>query len=49
MGKKQDLKDAEKGEIIKYLAMNLSTLKISKLLSRDHRTIKKFIFDSLFI
>lgn len=43
MGKKADLNNLEKQKITKLLAKKVSTQEISKILNRDHRTIKKFI------
>lgn len=42
MGKKCDLTQNEKQEIIKLLHCGNDTLKISKVLKRDHRTIQAF-------
>lgn len=46
MGQKRDLTDSEKSKIVRCLAEGCSTLKIAKLLRRDHRTIKRFIQNS---
>ncbi|KAJ1179529.1 hypothetical protein NDU88_004763 [Pleurodeles waltl] len=46
MGQKKDLTGSEKSKIVRYLAEGSSTLKIAKLLKRDHRTIKRFIQNS---
>lgn len=46
MGQKRDLTGSEKSKIVRYLAEGCSTLKIAKLLKRDHRTIKRFIQNS---
>ncbi|KAJ1109037.1 hypothetical protein NDU88_006406 [Pleurodeles waltl] len=46
MGQKKDLTGSEKSKIVRYLAEGCSTLKIAKLLKRDHRTIKRFIQNS---
>ena len=35
----------ERREIIKLLAKDKSTLEISKILKRDHKTVKRFIDD----
>ena len=43
MGKKRDLSEEEKAEIIKKLGKGVDTLQISKLLKRDHRTIQSFV------
>ena len=42
MGRKQDLQFSEKGKIVTLLSKGRSSLEISKILKRDHRTIKKF-------
>ena len=41
MARKKELTLEEKNKIIQKLAQGMSTLKISKELGRDHRTIKK--------
>uniref|UniRef100_A0A3P9ASB2 ST8 alpha-N-acetyl-neuraminide alpha-2,8-sialyltransferase 6 n=1 Tax=Maylandia zebra TaxID=106582 RepID=A0A3P9ASB2_9CICH len=46
MGQKKDLTATEKSKIVRYLAEGCSSLKIAKLLKRDHRTIKRFIQNS---
>lgn len=46
MGKKSDLSDSEKSKIVKSLSEGCSTLEISKILGRDHRTIKRFAANS---
>ena len=46
MGKGRDLQPAEKTTIVQQLAEGMSTHQIARLLSRDHRTIKKFVADS---
>uniref|UniRef100_A0A668TI68 Ubiquitin-like domain-containing protein n=2 Tax=Oreochromis aureus TaxID=47969 RepID=A0A668TI68_OREAU len=46
MGQKKDLTGSEKSKIVRYLAEGCSSLKIAKLLKRDHRTIKRFIQNS---
>lgn len=46
MGQKMDLTGSEKSKIVRYLAEGCSSLKIAKLLKRDHRTIKRFIQNS---
>lgn len=43
MGKKKDLTASEKARIVQLLHDGSSSLEISKLLSRDHRTVKKLI------
>ena len=43
MGKHMDLTQEEKANIVTRLAQGKKTLKISKELSRDHRTIKRFV------
>jgi len=45
MGKRRDLLMLEKTKIVQLLHDGESSLEISKLLGRDHRTIKKFIED----
>ncbi|CAI9734939.1 element Tc3 transposase [Octopus vulgaris] len=45
MAKGKMLTDSEKGEIVKLLAAKKSTLEISKILKRDHRTVKRFVID----
>ena len=46
MGQKRDLTDAEKAKIVKSLSEGCSTLEISKILGRDHETIKRFVANS---
>jgi len=46
MGKKSDLKQEEKTQIVEKLSEGQSTLEIAKLLHRDHRTIKTFVRNS---
>ena len=46
MGKNSDLTPNEKCQVVQLLADGCSTLNISKQLSRDHRTIKKFTNNS---
>ncbi|KAL3966685.1 ATP-binding cassette, subfamily B (MDR/TAP), member 8 [Sarotherodon galilaeus] len=46
MGQKKDLRGSEKSKIVRYLAEGCSSLKIAKLLKRDHGTIKRFIQNS---
>ncbi|XP_076744904.1 uncharacterized protein LOC143420651 [Maylandia zebra] len=46
MGQKKDLTGSEKSKIVRYLAEGCSSLKIAKLLKRDHRPIKRFIQNS---
>ena len=43
MGKQTDLTHEEKANIVTQLAQGKKTLEISKELSRDHRTIKRFV------
>jgi IS30 family transposase len=43
MGRRKDLTSAEKQSIATNLKNGLSTLQISKMLKRDHRTIKKLL------
>lgn len=43
MGKSTDLKSHEKDNILKLIAGGKTTLEVSKLLKRDHRTIKKHV------
>ncbi|KAJ1120314.1 hypothetical protein NDU88_008488 [Pleurodeles waltl] len=45
-GSKEGLDRLRKSKIVRYLAEGCSTLKIAKLLKRDHRTIKLFIQNS---
>lgn len=45
MGNKKDLSVSEKGKIVQFLHEGKSSLEISKLLNRDHRTIKKLVED----
>ena len=45
MAKGTKLTDREKGEIVTFLAAKKSTLEISKNLKREHRTVKRFVFD----
>ena len=40
MGQKRDLTDAEKAKMVKSISGGCSTPEISKILGRDHRTIK---------
>ena len=46
MGRKRDLDSQEKAKIVKCLAEGCSSLEISKIIHRDHRTVKKFVNDS---
>uniref|UniRef100_A0A8C6PEG7 Tc1-like transposase DDE domain-containing protein n=1 Tax=Nothobranchius furzeri TaxID=105023 RepID=A0A8C6PEG7_NOTFU len=46
MGQKKDLTGSERSKIVRYLAEGCSSLKIAKLLNRDHRIIKRFIQNS---
>ena len=43
MGKQTDLTQEEKANIVTPLAQGKKTFEISKELSRDHRTIKRFV------
>ena len=43
MGKKKDLTQDEKKKIVSRLAEGRKSLEIAKELSRDHRTIKRFV------
>ena len=43
MAKGKMLKDNEKSQITKLLALKKATLEIAKELKRDHRTIKSFV------
>ena len=43
MGEKRDLTSNEKSFIVSELGKGKSTLEISKMLGRDHRTVKKFV------
>ena len=45
-GKKGDFQPAEKQKIVQLLSQGQSTLDIAKCLSRDHRTVKKFVANS---
>lgn len=42
MGKKSSLSEIEKQQIVSLMSKNNSTLIISKILGRDHRTVKSF-------
>ena len=42
-GTKKELTLAEKNEIVKKLALGMTTLQISKQLSRDHHTVTKIV------
>ena len=44
MGKQKDLKDSEMKKITHLLGLGRSTLEISKIIKRDHRTIKKYVY-----
>ena len=46
MGRKTDLKTGEKQRIVELLRHGKNSLDISKLIHRDHRTVKKFIENS---
>ncbi|KAF4684661.1 hypothetical protein FOZ60_007429 [Perkinsus olseni] len=43
MSRGSQLSDSERAEVIKLLAAGKTTLEISKILKRDHRTIKTFV------
>ena len=43
MGRKSDLKPEEKQKIVELLNQGKTSLDISKLIHRDHRTVKSFI------
>ena len=43
MGRKTDLKAEEKERIVELLSHGKTCLDISKLIHRDHRTVKRFI------
>ena len=43
MGRKTDLKPEEKQRIVELLSHGKTSLDISKLIHRDHRTVKRFI------
>lgn len=43
MGKNKDLSSKEKASIVKFLGEGRTTIEISRLLARDHRTIKAFV------
>ena len=45
MGRKKDLSATEKKEIVQLLARGKTTLEISKILRRDHRTVKNAMED----
>lgn len=46
MGQKRDFTQLEKTKIVKFLLKGYETLKISKLLKRDHRIIKNYVKNS---
>lgn len=46
MGQKRDLATSEKSTIVSELGKGKTTLEISKILKRDHRTVKKFVESS---
>ena len=46
MGRKTDLKTGEKQRIVELLRHGKNSLDISKLIHRDHRTVKKIIENS---
>lgn len=46
MGKKKDLSQGEKAEIVQNLANGMKTIDIAKKIKRDHRTIKNFVNNS---
>ncbi|KAI0980858.1 hypothetical protein GJ496_005070 [Pomphorhynchus laevis] len=43
MGKSKDKSDDEKYKIMIELSKGVSTLQISKIIKRDHRTVKQFL------
>lgn len=43
MGKRKDLSQVEKDRIVQFLQEKKTTLEISKMLQRDHRTVKKAV------
>ena len=43
MGPKRDLTSNEKSTIVSELGNGKTTIEISKILGRDHRTVKKFV------
>lgn len=43
MGQKRDLTSNEKSTIVSELGKGKTTIQISKILGRDHRTVKKFV------
>ena len=47
MGRCKDLTTAEKPIIVTYLKYGMSTLQISKMLKRHHRTMKKNAADKI--
>ncbi len=46
MGRKKDLPEDEKREIVQYIATGMKPIDISRKLKRDHRTVKRFVSDS---
>ena len=46
MGRKTDLKPEEKQRIAELLSHGKTSLDISKLVHRDHRTVKRFVENS---
>ncbi len=46
MGRKKDLSEDEKREIVQYIATGMKPIDISRKLKRDHRTVKRFVSDS---
>ena len=46
MGRKTDLKPEEKQRIVELLSHGKTNLDISKLIHRDHRTVKRFMENS---
>ena len=46
MGRKTDLKPEEKQRIVELLSHGKTSLDISKLIHRDHRTVKRFMENS---
>lgn len=49
MGRKRDLDSTEKAKIVKCLSEGCSILDISKIINRDHRTVKRFVNDSEYV
>ena len=46
MGRNSDLKPEEKNKIVQLLNQGKSSLDISKIIHRDHRTVKSYIANS---